>query len=339
MTTFLCPLCDDFTETKLLFIHIPVCYTRWCSNFNFDPFCTCTTCKGVHQHPNSSPPLSPKLIQCPPFGSPSPSPSPCSAKPIEIPTPTPTPTPVPSIPANSTNSIDLTLNALVGKDCLFCPDIQRSLSQCPVPLISVGSFRKIKLCKKAHFTKLQDLVQFETVITSLLEIVSASDVPLGSSLDYNDDDIPEPSVTEVPCSGYKFIDASSKTACTKTCKPLLSIRRKGTTHYFCCAKHLTRFICKHQTSLGKEVKGGKKGQSEAPTKKNTKRKRKQKKSEEEEEEEEDGADNDDEREDAIEGEEEEEGDNTRKTKKSKAKKSTKRPKLDTSKQKASTPRT
>lgn len=132
-------------------------------------------------------------------------------------------------------------------------NVYRSPQALPFPMIKVGDYRNLALCKKQHLTDEEDIAKAIVLITQVLEEVRNSG---DSTVDFLCNGSPKPKEDDLPldhnCAGYnKLIPEEERCGCA--CDGLLSI--DGTTggddHSFCKASHLMRYMGKYYCGQGK----------------------------------------------------------------------------------------
>lgn len=248
-------MCDGNIEFFAFVAHIPQCYRRMCLQHGMLPLCTCNTCQGMKTHDGD-----------------------CFENDQQTPTKRPRPTISPSSSMNARRSTSTTMgnrisldldvpsavisiatSRLVGKACIICGS-KRSQSNLPLPVVNIGKYRRIIICKKLHLTTESESSEITTAIDQELHNLQshgdtkANILITGSQEEKEDEDgnsDGEASTTETFCCGYKNLEQPLK--CNESTHQYLWITdNKGVKLYFCKASHLLRYMIQHHCAQGKK---------------------------------------------------------------------------------------
>lgn len=137
MNTIQCCLCTVEIPLLSLLNHIPTCYRDTCIAQGVVPYCTCNGCQGKKTHPEGQ-------IQVNSMNKRSSAPLMIDDLEVqELPAPK-------DKKIKSVVQLDVTsTSALQGKICLICGKA-KSPSACTIPIVHIGKYREIKICKKQH---------------------------------------------------------------------------------------------------------------------------------------------------------------------------------------------
>jgi len=225
-----CVMCGEKIKLVDLYNHIPRCYYQLLITKGEVPKCTCMKCKGLRSHDGDY-----LTVQNKPSTS-------TSFLPLIQPTLDPN---------------NLTPDKLCGKECLICEN--RTITK-SLPIINIGRYRKVGLCKKAHIT--DDCNDIATKLDAILEKVSDCNDGKASVLDGSDDEDLFLDYDQ-ECKGCTTAEAGKE--CGKPCKALMYLNANDEKQYFCKGSHLVRYLlvfyCSH--------KAGKKGSKKKSTSKKT----------------------------------------------------------------------
>lgn len=219
--TFNCVMCNENVPLAQLVGHIPQCYRKFCSSMGILPLCTCDECEGKQAHVIS------KMLKPQPSTSTSTQPIALSAAAIassQLASPV---TPSLSQLRTSTSSLQsssstqpsstsvspvletsvltdfafendeasdgtekdcLPAKKAVGRECLVCHQ-GKSPSARPFPIIHVGKYRNLLICKKQHLLNETEQSKVEDMIDKELQFVSTThDKKRSVLLDVSEDD-------------------------------------------------------------------------------------------------------------------------------------------------------
>ena len=219
-TSFLCPFpsCQKELPIYLLFTHFPVCYRNWSLSIGTLPLCTCNTCEGVKTHNGDF--LPSKNIN---------SNSPSKRK-IEV-----------SLDSEDEDLTDFTIPMCEGKKCFLCNQ-SKSKSQVKLPIIHLGRFIEIIICKKNHLIDPKTFNTAQEMIDSRLNLIKSTKDKREHLINRGPDNKDDEWVPEMKkCSGYIDIRKNSITRCEENSVAYLWIQEKEQ-KVFCSGNHLLKYL-------------------------------------------------------------------------------------------------
>lgn len=288
-----CPLCNKEEPFLTFNIHLPQCLIHFSVSRNVVPYCTCAQCRGTTTHPGHSLEMyqrmtSPAaLISSTIVGanvnnagfpaSEEGSSSMISKSPLTMRKRPATGSSSPFPSFHSTVSVPPLLhsdlepfNKLSGKKCLVCGAV-KSRKSIIYPIVKIGLYREIMICKKQHLTSHCDSEQIIIALEHIIkEIQSNGDHAVQFfGLDSEGEECDGPSLTndssvlqkDVPsriCEGYSTT-AKSAHKCSKPADGLLcideNINSSSTTTrcIFCKPKHALCYMLKYYGCQGKNA--------------------------------------------------------------------------------------
>lgn len=210
--TTTCPLCSKEVQQIQLLMHVPKCYREICINMDVLPLCTCNSCEGIRPHPGDE--LKKQKEE------------------------------------KKTTTKKLLHSQLAGKSCLLCKT-KRSPSNSHIPLISVGKYKTVLLCKKSHLTDEQDSARIvEFLDDEVTRIRETGDSRSNILQERSEDETEEEHQEENHCSGYLDLDGER---CNLGTDDSLSVEYKKKKYFFCKGSHLVRFLLFHICAQGKQT--------------------------------------------------------------------------------------
>jgi hypothetical protein len=163
----ICLMCNTPVHMSSISFHVPQCFRKFCHENGSIPACTCDECEGVKTHEGSRIRNKRKSPESP----------------QEIPTnnsqaqPTSSGTPVsPSLP-KTLKHLTNPANILMAKDCAVCGN-RRSSNAVSLPLICIGKYRKIMICKKVHLTDPEESTALADFIDKTVNDITGNDAKL-----------------------------------------------------------------------------------------------------------------------------------------------------------------
>jgi len=224
-----CVLCGEQPLVVHTLPHLASCYYNYMVKNNMEPFCTNHCCKGLRTHPSSdeNDNNNTEMRRNIPSGT--------KRKSTD----------------SSVEPDPLDCDQLVGKRCIECA-LARGGGKKDLPIISLGKYRTLKICKKGHLkaeAEKRDIIK--TIQRELENVKQNGDVSMESYLaNSHDDSQSSPLEQNRKCGGYVKLQGRglSEEQCTTDCTSLLSIPRPHKPEekvYFCHANHLVRFLQKY----------------------------------------------------------------------------------------------
>eukprot|EP01112_Ceratiomyxa_fruticulosa_P016119 TRINITY_DN483_c0_g1_i4.p1 TRINITY_DN483_c0_g1~~TRINITY_DN483_c0_g1_i4.p1 ORF type:complete len:351 (-),score=89.01 TRINITY_DN483_c0_g1_i4:38-1090(-) len=235
-----CPFCRDIIDPEVKFFHIPMCYYKDCVEKGILILYTCEQHKGLMPHIcMTTPPPAPSS----PSSSSSSSPP---SKPADLRARKPEDNPLLKVPPTPTQ--------MQGQSCFLCNSKSENAINKMGKLL-VGSYFSFRICKLGEMTDAYTKIVIKTRFDEWAEQVRESNNSpldhLGQSSSQNEEDS---YITEKihECDGFKTDTVVD--VCKVQCDSVFHfISKEGHHHYFCCASHFLRYICRHHIHAGKKL--------------------------------------------------------------------------------------
>ncbi len=247
-----CSLCDTEVPVVYYLAHIPKCYRDASFAIGTIPLCTCNSCRGEHSHPGDTLDGSYQVIGVKdttitnlPSSLESNSTS-ASNKRSRIEEIITNPTPTNSQPILETAQ-------LIARECIIC----KSTIKGKIPLIHIGKYRQLLICKKAHISHSFEGETIASLIDQEIHKVGLGDHPLNTLFEGSDNEN-EASTTNssssssssssdvYKCSGFLSSDKKDKRQCNIEMDSKLCcwIIHKNEKKYFCKGTHALRYLAR-----------------------------------------------------------------------------------------------
>jgi len=265
---------ERFTNSKKTHLN-RICGSSivFCQSMGCQPLCTCTNCMGKHAHFTQFPATSAALP---------------SADPVLI-SETVTST-VPGKRKMDDMKLEQSLqpNRITGTACVI-DGVKRKAPG--IPIIQIGKYRKLILCKKGHLSESEDsnllLRVLENEVNHVNNVGDENMKKIGLEDSPKDDDDSkeenEDNDESEVCSGLSVLPKKGEDIemkCGAKCSKVLHCNHGGETYYFCSARHLLRWLIFYHLGQGH---GGARKKSKGNSKASAKTRQKDESEEEEEE--------------------------------------------------------
>jgi hypothetical protein len=224
----ICPICSQQLPQLTPLHHLAICIHDYCSSQNISPPCTCPFCRGRRSHPSTIASDQQSELQ----------------QQIHF-TPQQQQQQVQHDSSSATSESrkrphpSLDVEVLTGEKCIYC-NASKNKRNRHIPLILIGCFRRIMICKKSHLT--QDNNKTQTVVRQLEEEV-ANVKEKDSPIDICDEGEPTYEGISGSCDGYKKKRGQYE-PCNQQCDDIIRIEQSEETAFFCCISHAFSYLIK-----------------------------------------------------------------------------------------------